>query len=102
MEEAEATRMAADPRYRRLVERRSRFTWALTGVMLTAYLAFILLIAFDKSFMAQPIGAGVTSIGIVLGFGVIVLAIVLTGLYVRRAAREFDPLTDALRREPHA
>ncbi len=102
MEEAEAGRIAADPRYRRLVERRRRFTWALTGVMLTAYLAFILLIAFDKSFMAQPIGAGVTSIGIVLGFGVIVLAIVLTGLYVRRAAREFDPLTDALRREPHA
>jgi len=102
MDDVTAARVASDPRYRQLVRRRGRFTWALTGAMLVAYLGFILLIAFDKAFMAQPIGDGVTSIGIVLGFGVIVLAISLTGVYVRRAARVFDPLTEALRREPRA
>jgi len=99
MDDAEAARVAADPRFRELVRRRGRFTWALTAVMLVAYLSFILLIAFDKALLAQPIGAGVTSIGIVAGFAVIVLAIVLTGVYVRRAARRFDPLVDAVRAE---
>ncbi|MEH3121913.1 MAG: DUF485 domain-containing protein [Sphingomonas phyllosphaerae] len=102
MDDAKAARVAADPRYRELVRRRGRFTWALTGVMLVAYLGFILLIAFDKPLLAQPIGAGVTSIGIVLGFAVIVLAILLTGVYVRRAARDFDPLVAALRAEHDA
>lgn len=102
MDDAEAARVAADPRFRELVRRRGRFTWALTAVMLVAYLSFILLIAFDKALLAQPIGAGVTSIGIVAGFAVIVLAIVLTGIYVRRAARRFDPLADALRAEHDA
>lgn len=102
MDDAEAARVAADPRYRDLVRRRGRFTWALTVVMLVAYLGFILLIAFDKTFMARPIGAGVTSIGIVTGFAVIVLAIVLTGIYVRRAARDFDPLVEALHAEHDA
>ena len=102
MDDAEAARVAADPRYRELVRRRGRFSWTLTTVMLIAYLSFILLIAFDKALLARPIGAGVTSIGIVAGFAVIVLAIVLTGLYVRRAARDFDPLVDALRAEHDA
>ncbi|MEG8039138.1 DUF485 domain-containing protein [Sphingomonas sp. LR60] len=102
MDDAEAARVAADPRYRELVQRRGRISWTLTAVMLVAYLSFILLIAFDKALLARPIGAGVTSIGIVAGFAVIVLAIVLTGLYVRRAARDFDPLVDALRAEHDA
>lgn len=102
MDDAEAARVAANPRYRELVRRRGRFTWTLTAVMLIAYLSFILLIAFDKALLARPIGAGVTSIGIVAGFAVIVLAIVLTAIYVRRAARDFDPLVEAVRAEHDA
>ena len=86
----------ADPRYRKLVARRGRFTWALTLVMLAAYFGYILLIAFDKAVLARPIGGGVTSLGIPVGVGIILLAIVLTGLYVRRANRDYDPLVRAL------
>ncbi len=35
------------------------------------------------------------TIGIPIGFGVIVFTIVITAYYVRRANREFDALTDA-------
>ena len=87
----------ADPRYRRLLKRRGRFTWTLTIFMLIAYFGYIALIAFNKLLLAQPIGRGVTSLGIPVGVGIILLAIVLTGLYVRRANREFDPLVRALR-----
>lgn len=89
----------ADPRYRRLVRRRGRFAWALTIVMLAAYFGYILLIAFDKAALARPIGGGVTSIGIPAGVGIILFAILLTALYVRRANREYDPLIRALKDE---
>ena len=89
-------RIAIDPRYLALIKSRGRFTWTLTAIMLAAYFGFILLIAFDKSVLARPIGAGVMSIGIPIGLGVILLAIGLTGLYVRRANRDYDALVQAL------
>jgi uncharacterized membrane protein (DUF485 family) len=82
--------IARDPRYRELVRRRGRFTTLLTIAMLVVYFGFILLIAFDKAFLARPVGDGVTSLGIVVGLGVIAFAILLTALYVRRANGEFD------------
>jgi uncharacterized membrane protein (DUF485 family) len=87
----------ADPRYQRLLKRRGRFTWTLTIVMLVAYFGYVALIAFDKALLARPMGGGVTSLGIPVGVGVILLAIVLTGIYVRRANREYDALVRALK-----
>ena len=87
-----------DPRYQQLVRRRGRFTLILTIIMLVAYFGYVALVAFDKPFLARPIGSGVTSLGIPVGVGLILLAILLTGLYVRRANRDYDPLADALRR----
>jgi uncharacterized membrane protein (DUF485 family) len=78
------------------VRRRGRFAWTLTAIMLLAYLGYVLLIAFDKELLARPIGDGVTSVGIPLGFGIIVLGVLLTAIYVRRANREFDALLEAL------
>ncbi|HBW07329.1 MAG TPA: DUF485 domain-containing protein, partial [Pseudomonas sp.] len=37
----------ANPRFQELVAKRGRFAWLLSAVMLSAYLAFILLIAFE-------------------------------------------------------
>jgi uncharacterized membrane protein (DUF485 family) len=91
--------VSRDPRYIALVRARARFAWMLTAIVLIAYFSFILTIAFDKSVLAQPIGAGVTSLGIVLGFGVILLSIALTGVYVRRANRDYDAAVAELVRE---
>jgi len=68
-------------------------------LVIIAYFGFILLIAFDKSFLAQKIGAGVTSLGIPLGVGVIVFTIILTWIYVRRANSEFDREAEAILEE---
>lgn len=87
----------ADPRYQRLLKRRGRFTWTLSIIMLVAYFGYVALIAFDKAVLARPIGSGVTSLGIPIGVGIILLGILLTGIYVRRANKEFDPLVRALR-----
>ena len=96
MSDDELARVMRDPRYVSLVKRRGRFTWVLTSIVLAAFFGFILLVAFDKALLARPIGDGVTSLGIVLGFSLILLAILLTGLYVRRANIEFDPLVEGL------
>jgi uncharacterized membrane protein (DUF485 family) len=92
-------RLAEDPRYRELVRRRGRVGWTLAAVMLAAYFGYILLIAFDKPLLARAVGGGVTSLGIPLGLGVILLAILLTAIYVRRANGEFDALTAELKDE---
>jgi uncharacterized membrane protein (DUF485 family) len=81
------------PAYRTLVRRRTRFAWTLTAITLVVYFGYIGLIAFDKAFLAQPIGPGVTSLGIPVGLGVILISIALTAIYVMRANSEFDRLT---------
>jgi uncharacterized membrane protein (DUF485 family) len=91
--------LAADPRFRLLVRRRARFAWLLTAAMLSVFFGFILLVAFDRDFLARPVGAGFTSIGIPLGLGVILAGIAFTSVYVRRANREFDPMLEALLQE---
>jgi uncharacterized membrane protein (DUF485 family) len=95
-------RVQANPKYRALVRKRSRFGWALTALMLLAYFGYVGLIAFDKEVLARPIGAGVTSLGIPVGVGLIVFTIALTGLYVLRANAEFDRLTREIVSEAEA
>ena len=81
------------PKYLELQAKRNRLAIILTILMLVVYYGYIALIAFDKEFLAQPIGAGVTTLGIPIGFGVIVFTVLITGIYVRRANGEFDTLT---------
>jgi uncharacterized membrane protein (DUF485 family) len=84
------------PKYHELRSKRSGFGWTLTVLMLVVYYGYVALMAFDKAFLAQPIGAGVTSLGIPLGMGVIVFTIVITGIYVNRANGEYDALTEEI------
>lgn len=86
-------RILKNPKYQELQTKRSGFGWLLTAVMMVVYYGYIALIAFNKPFLAQPLGAGVTSIGVPIGMGVILFTIVITGIYVRRANSEFDALT---------
>lgn len=87
------------PRFQELVRQRSRFAWTLSIAMLVIYFGFILLVAFAKPLLATKVGDGVTSLGIILGLGVIVSAFFLTGIYVQRANSRFDELTRRLTRE---
>jgi uncharacterized membrane protein (DUF485 family) len=86
-------KIQSHPKYLELRTKRNRLGIFLTVLMLVAYYGYIALIAFDKKFLAQPIGSGVTTLGIPIGMGVILFTIVITGIYVRRANGEFDALT---------
>jgi uncharacterized membrane protein (DUF485 family) len=83
--------VAQSPEYQKLVRERSRFSWALTAVMLVVYFGYILLIAFAPEVLARRV-SGTMTLGIPVGIGVILCGILLTGIYVRRANSRFDPV----------
>jgi uncharacterized membrane protein (DUF485 family) len=87
------TRVINNPRYQELKAKRSSYGWWLTLAMMVVYYGFIVLVAFNKAFLSQKLGDGVMTIGIPIGFGVIVFTVVITAIYVRRANSEFDDLT---------
>lgn len=93
-------RVVNNPRFRELVQKRSRFAWLLSGITLVLYVAFILLVAFDPQWLGTPLYEGATiTRGIPVGVGLIVISFVLTGIYVIRANSEFDRLTADIIRE---
>ena len=99
MNDPVVAKIEANPKYHELRRKRNSFGWLLTALMMVVYYGYIALIAFNKPFLAQPIGAGVTSLGIPIGMGVIIFTIVITGIYVRRANGEYDRLTAEILKE---
>ena len=93
METKTAEKIAANPKYQKLVAERSRYGWTLTIIMLIVYYGYIGMIAFDKELLAKRIGEGAMTYGIPIGMGIIVVTVILTGLYVRRANEKYDRLT---------
>jgi uncharacterized membrane protein (DUF485 family) len=91
-----AQRIAAHPKYQELKAKRTSFGWVLTAAMMAVYYGFILLVAFNKEFLSTKLGAGVMTVGMPIGLGVIVFTIVITAIYVKRANSEYDDLTDAI------
>lgn len=98
MEQTLAERIARNPSYQTLKDKRTRFGWILTIAMLVVYYGYILLIAFNKELLSARIGDGVMTWGIPIGFGVIIFTIIITGFYVRRANSEFDTLNEQIKR----
>ncbi|MDQ7744058.1 DUF485 domain-containing protein [Hydrogenophaga pseudoflava] len=101
MDDKLTQRIISNPRYQELKAKRSRFGWILTLAMMVVYYGFILLVAFNKEFLSQRLGDGVMTMGIPVGFGVIVFTIVITAIYVRRANSEYDELSNAIITEVH-
>jgi uncharacterized membrane protein (DUF485 family) len=89
-------KITRNPKYQELVTKRSSFAWTLAVTMFCIYFGFILLVAFAPGFLGTPLGTGVMTVGIPIGLAVILSAIVLTGLYVRRANSEYDALTRSI------
>jgi len=101
MDQKLAHHIAQLPAYRELKAKRTRFGWTLTLLMLVVYYGFVLLVAFDKPLLATRLGNGVMTLGMPIGFGVILFTIALTAYYVNRANAEFDALSDTIAKQAH-
>lgn len=92
----------ADPRFHELERKRGRFGWTLATIVVANCLWYMAATAFfpESGFArlwGEPVSMGATTTwGIVIGFTQTVLFILLVGLYIRRANREFDTLKDAI------
>ena len=85
------------PEYAALSRARQKIVWPLAAATIIAYFALILAIAFRPELLGQPIGAGVTSLGVALGLGIILFCMVITGIYVHYANTVLEPLAQAVR-----
>ena len=80
-----------NPKFQSLVAKRNRYSFIMTALMMIVYYGYILLIAFNKEWLATKVAPGmVMTIGIPMGLGVILFTIIITIIYVRRANTEFD------------
>lgn len=95
MDDRTLARIQGDPNYQTLVRERSSFGWALAILMLVLYYGYIAVVAFAPGLIAMKVSGSIT-VGIILGAGLILLSIVLTGVYIARANSRYDELNRAI------
>src|SRR4051812_418589 len=79
--------------FRELVKRRRSFVVPATIFFLAFYMGFILLAGYAPDFMADSVYQGLT-VGYCLALTQFVMVFVLGIWYLRKADKEFDPLSD--------
>ena len=84
------------PEFKDLVATKGVVSAILSVIMLAVYFGFILVLAFNKTLLGQTLGPGL-SIGIPVGLGVILLAWLLTGVYVFWANDKYDSAVTSIR-----
>ena len=83
-----------------MIIRKKRMGRWLTCFMLVVYFGFILTIAFAPHRLAIPLGsAGIITLGIPIGIGIILSAFAATGIYVYWANTHFDKITREILKE---
>ena len=92
-------RIHRHPDFIQLVRRKQRLYWSLSLIMLVVYFGFVLLVAFAPATLGQSLSGGVTTVGMLVGVVIVLLAFALTGFYVYRANNVIDPLNEKLKQE---
>ena len=82
--------------FKQLVKKRWSVSMILLTLLFVSYYGFILLVATNKTLVNTKIGE-VTTLAIPLGLGAIVIAFVLTAIYVAWANKSYDPEVERLR-----
>ncbi len=80
------------PEYQELIKKRKCIARPLTVIMLLAYYIFVLMVAYAPETLSIKLADGVTSVGIVMGLGLIILTFAITGIYVWYANSKLEDL----------
>ena len=91
-----ASEIVESPEFKQLVSRRWSVSMVLLVLLFVTYYGYILLIPYAPDFMTRKIGE-YTTMAIPLGVAVIVIAFVLTAIYVVWANQSYDPEVARLR-----
>jgi uncharacterized membrane protein (DUF485 family) len=83
----------SNEKYPLMVARRRRLAGGLAAIVLGVFFLFILVVGFYPALLARPVSEGaVTTVAVPIGVAMIVVFWLLTGYYVKRAAREFEQI----------
>lgn len=102
MDEAQVDRILHNPKFKEMVAKKRNLSWTLTAIMLIVYVGFMLLVGYNKEFLLSSISGGVTTWGIPLGLGIIVLSFILCAVYSYIANNKLDRLNEEAMHEVEA
>ena len=103
MDDSQVDRILHNPKFQEMVSKKRTLSWTLTAIMLFVYVGFMLLVGYNKEFLLTKISSdGVTTLGIPLGLGIIVLSFLLCGVYSYIANNKLDQLNEDAMREVEA
>lgn len=102
MDERQVEQILQNPKFKEMVKKKSTLSWTLTGIILFVYVGFMLLVGYNKEFLLSSLSGGVTTWGIPLGLGIIVLSFLLCGVYSYIANNKLDQLNEEAMREVEA
>ena len=84
--------------YRKLIRRSLYIKLPLLIVTISAFMGFILLIAYKPQVLSQSLGTSVISLGLVLGVCLILIILFVTALYAVLTNKLIEPLINQLRK----
>ncbi len=96
LQQQRARELLEDPEFQAFARRKNAVSFWLTLTIVVVYFGFIALMAFGSEFMGRKIGVA-TTLGIPIGIGVIVIAWLLTGVYVTWANGPYDKMVAEMR-----
>lgn len=94
-QEEAAEKFLHDSEFLKVISKRNTIAYSLTAIMLFCYFVFVILLAYDPALLASSMGN--STLGIPLGIGVIIIACILTGIYVFWANKHYDTQLNELK-----
>ncbi|MBV5333923.1 DUF485 domain-containing protein [bacterium] len=95
MSETVYDRVRRNPKFHELVKKRGRLALSLSVIVLGAYYALMMVVAFAPDVLRAPMAQGsAISIGFPIGAVIIVVSWLLTGVYSYFANGEFEDLNN--------
>lgn len=99
MDEKQVESILQNPKFKEMVIKKRNLSWTLTIIMLVVYVGFMLIVGYNKEFLMTSFSGGVTTWGIPLGLGIIILSFVLCGVYSFIANHSLDRLNEEAMKE---
>ncbi|ELY0689202.1 DUF485 domain-containing protein [Acinetobacter baumannii] len=96
MDQSQVEQILRNPKFQKMVKKKSALSWTLTIIMLVLY------VGYNKEFLMSSFSGGVTTWGIPLGLGIIVLSFLLCGVYSYIANNTLDQLSEEALKEVEA
>ena len=97
VQESVTAKIRRNPKFQTLVDRRSRFAWTLSAIVLVVFYGFVMVVAFNPAALGASLtGTSQITVGFAAGLFMFISFWLLTAYYVHRANTEFDAMTREL------